>query len=79
MAGFKVADLVQAPLRPPEPVKTEGQAATSNKKVKTLMLVGTALVGIGILLGFLVHVAMGVAITALGALAVVVAVFAPVR
>lgn len=79
IAGYKPEDLLTAPLKPPEPVKTENRRATRNGSVVLLVGIGIVLLIIGILFMVLGLVVLGLIVALLGACAVVASVFIPFK
>lgn len=79
IAGYKPEDLLAAPLKPPEPVKTESRRATLTTSVVFLVGLGVILLLIGLVLVFTASAILGFIIALIGALAVVASVFTPFR
>ncbi len=79
VAGYTATDIVEAPVKPPQPEVTENKAATKDPKVKFLVYIGAGLLVLGVLLFFVVSPGVGAAIAALGGILAVVAVFVPLH
>jgi hypothetical protein len=76
--GYKLRDLLQAPIRPPEPIVTEGVSETSDRRVIVLVVIGAALVCLSIGCLLVDQIKVGIAFLVLGAVVVMTAVFAPI-
>lgn len=79
VAGYAVSELAAAPIKPPEPVKTEGRRATKSPSVMFLMTLGVVLFLLGIVLIFSFNAVFGIIVALLGAAAVIGGVFVPLR
>jgi len=79
IAGYPVSELAAAPIKPPEPTKTESKRMTGNNTVKFLMIMGVVLFLLGIVLVLAFNAIFGVIVAFLGALAVISGVFIPLK
>jgi len=78
VGGYTAKDLVEAPIKVPEPVKKDSKWATSNPIVKTLVLIGVILVTLGLIFAFTLNMALGIILMVLGSIAIIACVFLPV-
>jgi hypothetical protein len=79
IAGYKATELAAAPIKPPEPTKTEDKRATKNSTVRFLMGLGVVLFLLGVVLTLTFNAIFGVIVAFLGAAAVIIGVFAPLK
>lgn len=79
IAGYKVSELAAAPIKPPEPEKTEGRRATKSPSVVFLMGLGIVLFVLGVVLALSFNAVFGIIVALLGAVAVIGGVFVPLR
>lgn len=78
VGGYKTKDILKAPLKHVEPVKTESKTATQNKPV-VILIAAAAILGVcGLVLSLFGQVLFGGFILLIAALLVVAGVFLPV-
>jgi hypothetical protein len=76
--GYTVADILEAPVKPPSPdVSGRAKADTKDAKTRFLIVMGLVLAAVGVALFFIVDPVFGFVIGLLGALLAGAAVFLP--
>lgn len=79
VGGYTPSDLIEAPVKPPKPTKTEGAEATSNRAVVLFVGAGLLVCFIGLILLILSNLLLGFVVLLVGALIIIFGVFAPVK
>lgn len=79
VAGYNVGDIVEAPIKPPEPIQTDSARETSNKKVRSLVALGVLLAAFGLFFIVFVNPYAGIPFLLLAIAAICISVFAPVH
>jgi hypothetical protein len=76
--GYKLADILESPLRQPTSISTENSSETANNRVILLVAIGVIIVCISLFLLIASYLDLGLAFLLLGAVIILIAVFAPI-
>ena len=79
LGGYSLGDALKAPLEPPKPDVSETAHDTRNSKVKILMAIGLIVIIFGFIISLTGLLPLGIVLVVIGAIIIIVDVFAKIR